>query len=565
LSRPAPALAWALLLALCGCADPEAPPPPKTRAGSAAPWFVESAAARGLGFVHESGASGRYYLPEIMAGGAALFDMDGDGDLDAYLVQSGFLEPGTIAQPGNRLYRNEGGGIFADATEGSGADDRGYGMGVAAGDYDNDGDVDLYVTNVGPNRLLANDGTGRFTDVTAAAGVGDPGWGTSAAFLDYDRDGDLDLYVCNYLLWSVATNVECYSHAFGLDYCSPQAIDRPVPDVLFRNEGDGTFTDRSAESGIGSALGTGLGIVCGDFDGDAWPDVFVANDGMDDRLWINRRDGSFEDLAFMAGCAVDEGGAPKAGMGVAAADLDGDGTEDLIVCNLAGQTDSAYLNDGSGLFRDVTARLGLAAVSRPFTRFGMGLVDLDNDGRLDLYQANGRVIRQEREWDADPYAEPNLLFRGRRDGTFEELSPRGGTIGSLAFTSRAAAFGDVDGDGGIDVLVVNRDAPAHLLINAVPRRRRWLALEVLQEHGSDAIGARVSGWAGDTLVVREVRAAHSYLASSDPRVHVGLGDQTLLRDVTVRWIDGTQEAFGDLEADRVVTLRRGEGRPVVAP
>ncbi len=551
---------------LLGCADEAAEPPPSppapVPAGQERPWFVEAAQERGLRFRHDAGDTQRYFMPEIMVGGGALFDMDADGDLDAYLVQSGSLLEPASRRPGNRLYRNRGDGTFEDVTEESGTGDRGYGCGVATGDYDGDGDVDLYVTNVGPNVLLANDGTGRFTDVTDQAGVGDAGWGASAVFFDYDRDGDLDLFVCNYLIWSVETKVDCQSKFLdGLDYCGPQAIDRPMIDVLYRNNGDLTFTDVTGPAGLGNTRGTGLGVVVGDFDGDGWEDLFVANDGWEDRLWINQGDGRFEERALLAGCAVDENGIAKAGMGVTATDLDDDGDLDVMVCNLSGETDSVFRNQG-GYFADTTALVGIAPVSQPFTRFGVGWVDFDNDGCVDLYQANGRVKRHEKLFAEDVYAEPNLLFRGRADGTFGLVDPRGGTSADLIATSRAAVFGDVDNDGGIDVLVVNKDAEAHLLMNVVEPRGHWLLVRIVDERGRDAIGARLTLTVGERRITRSVRTTYSYLAANDPRIHLGLGEQPRAGGVIVRWVDGALESFGDLEADRVVTLRRGAGREV---
>ncbi len=519
------------------------------------PWFEEVAAERGLAFTHRSGhREGRYLMPESAAGGAALADLDGDGFLDAYLVQS---------DGGNRLYRGDGDGGFEDVTEGSGAGDAGYGMGVAAGDADNDGDVDLYVTNVGPDVLLRNDsadGRLRFTDVTASAGAGHPGFGSSAAFIDVDRDGDLDLFAVNYLVWSQAGELDCWNSLGERDYCNPASYDTPAADLLYRNDTgpDGAirFTDVSREAGLGAAFGNGLGVVAADFDGDRWIDVFVANDATENQLWINVAEGArFEDRALLAGCAMDEDGRAKAGMGVAAADVDDDGDPDLLVMNLTTESDSFYLNEGS-YFSDRTAAVGLGTASRKLTRFGVGLADFDNDGHLDLYEATGRVARQAERFAEDPYAEPDLLFRGT-GGRFEVVLPRGGTAQPLAATSRAAAFGDVDNDGGVDVLITHRDGPAHLLRNAAGRGH-WIIFRVLEEHGRDALGATVRLLLGDRRLRRGVRSAYSYCAANDPRAHFGLGQSTEVSEVTVDWPDGTTETFGAFAADRIVTLRQGE-------
>ena len=528
-------------------------------ATSVSPWFVEAGAEAGLRFAHDSGHREQYLMPEILGGGAALVDIDGDGDLDAYLIQSGRLADAFDARPPNRLFRNRGDGQFEDVTVNSGADDRGYGMGVACGDIDNDGDVDLYVTNVGPNVLLRNDGAGRFTDVTASADVGDAGFASSAAFLDYDNDGWLDLMVLNYLNWSIAGELDCFDNMGEPDYCSPQNYGAPARDVLYHNDGQGLFTDVTEKAGLDRAFGTGLGVLCGDFNGDGWTDIVVANDGMSDQLWINQGDGTFRDEAAMAGCAVDLDGMAKAGMGVAAADLDDDGDLDLLICNLAQETDSLFRNDG-GYFSDATALFGLGVISRPFTRFGVALIDFDNDGYLDLYQVNGRVMRQSTTYSEDPFAEPNLLYSGQPSGRFKEISPRGGTAEPLVATSRAAAFGDVDGDGGVDVLVVNRDAEAHLLMNTAPNRGHWITFRVMNANGSHTLGATVALSAADRRIWRDSRRAFSYLASNDPRVHVGLGQTTEVTDVVVRWPNGALESFGNFKADAVVTLQRGAGQ-----
>jgi len=521
-------------------------------------WFAEEGRDRGIDFFHDSGHDGEHLLPECVVGGCALVDLDGDGDLDAYLVQSGSLRSGATNQPPNRLYLNAGDGTFACATEGSGAEDPRYGMGVAAGDYDNDGDLDLYVTNVGRNTLLRNEGDATFTDVTNGAGVGDESWGASAAFFDADGDGDLDLYVTNYVQWSLSGERRCFSPRGEPDYCSPGNYDAPARDTLYRNDGDGTFTDLSEEAGLGAAFGNGLGVVCADFDLDGRTDVFVANDGTPDQLWRNLGDGRFEDVAMRMGCAIDIGGRPKAGMGTDVVDLDRDGDQDLLVVNLAGETDAFWRNEGE-FFIDDTFVVGLGSVSRPFTRFGVGFFDFDHDGLTDLFQANGRVSYQPVSYSEDRYAEPNLLYRGTPDGVFEEVTPRGGTEPSLIASSRGAAFGDVDGDGDIDVLICNKDAPAHLLINRVAAPGRASLLRVLDKHGRDAFNAVVELTRDGATERREVRSAFSYCAASDPRLHVGLGDAGSV-GVRVRWLDGSWEDFGQVRAGEMRELRRGAGR-----
>jgi hypothetical protein len=533
--------------------------PSRVAVASGHPWFEEIAERAGIHFEHRSGHRDRFYLPEIMGGGAALFDMDNDGDLDLFLVQSGSLSAPADRAAGSRLFRNRGGGTFDDVTSDSGADVGGYGMGIAAGDFDNDGNIDLYVTNFGANVLLKGNGHGRFTDVTAKAGVAGSGWSTSAAFLDYDNDGFLDLFVARYLNWQTSAEVECFSLTGVPDYCSPKTYDLPSSAVLYRNNGDGTFTDVSDRSGLRAAVGNGLGAVAGDVNDDGWIDVFVASDGTPNQLWINKDGRRFENVALAMGCAVDLDGKAKAGMGVHMADVDGDTDLDLLVVNLDGESDSFYRNERS-FFRDDSAEVGLRIVSRPFTRFGTAMIDFDNDGLLDIYEANGRVGRQSELFSSDPYAEPNLLFRGVAGPRFEEVKPRGGTATLLAGTSRAAAFGDIDNDGAVDIVVANRDSRPYLLHNVAGRSGRWVVLRLVDEHGRDALGAKLTMTVGSSTVVREVRAAYSYLASNDPRIHVGLGTATSIRDVTVQWPRGVREKFDDVTAGRMVVLRRGSGR-----
>ncbi len=544
-------VALACLLSAC---EPSAPTAP-------APWFQEEAALRGIDYRHATGFDGRYFLPEVAGSGAALADLDGDGDLDSYLVQSGDLGGGSGAA--DRVYFNRGDGSFEAGPSPPGAD--GYGMGVAAGDYDNDGDVDLYVTNVGANLLLKNDGQGRFDNVAAAAGVADSGWGASAAFLDLDADGDLDLFLANYVQWrnyaewQSDTELECYMAGIR-SYCPPQNYKAPAPDKLFRNNGDGTFTDVSRHAGLHLAFGNGFGVVGADYDGDGRTDVFVANDMMVNQLWLNQGDLRFEESAMDWGCGVDESGEAKAGMGVAAADIDDDQDVDILVMNLAGQTDSLYRNAGAW-FDDATAEAGLNIASRQYTRFGVALADFDNDGRLDLYHANGAIAHVSEE-EADPFAEPNVLFRAGDDGRFEIVAPGGGVASPLVHTSRGLAVGDVDGDGGLDLLVVNRDAPPYLLMNRVAERGNWVRFRVLTGEGRDAHAATVSARIGDRRQHRDVQPAASYLSSNEPMVHFGLGAAEAASDVHVRWPDGETERFGDFGAGQVWELRQGAGDPV---
>jgi hypothetical protein len=526
------------------------------------PWFQESAADAGLVFQHRTGHEPqRYLMPEIMGGGVALADVNGDGKLDVYFVQSAAQEPGTLRGGANRLYLNTSdahGLRFEDAGPYSGAADAGYGMGVTAGDFDADGDIDLYVTNWGRNVLLANEGEGRFRDVTLEAGVGHTGWGTSAVFLDYDGDGLLDLYVTNYIDWTVEGEITCHDKLGLRDYCNPDNYKSPAFDVLYHNEGGGRFNDVSLASGVASAPGTGLGVACADFDGDGHLDIFVANDLMPDFLWRNLGDGTFVDIAPRAGCAVDEYGVSKAGMGVAIADVNDDGDPDLLVGNISGQSDSFFINRG-GSFEDRTYIAGLGAVSRPFTRFGLGWVDFNCDGLLDLYQTNGRVNMQGHEWSGDPYAEPDVLMQGGPGLRFTEVPASDVLRQPRVASGRGAAFGDLDDDGGIDVVVVNRDGPAFLLHNVIAQRGSWVGFHLVDERGRGLTHATLSCTVGERRITRTSRTASSYCSANDPRILIGLGSVRLAERVEVRWPDGTRESFGGRGAGAYHELRRGAG------
>jgi hypothetical protein len=554
--KPLPRVSAIVALLSASCARDAAPAgQPEQRAGT--PWFAEEAAPRGLAFEHVSGHERDFWMPEIMGGGAALVDADGDGDLDAYLVQSGRIRPEGESKRSDAFFENTGWGRFRRA---SSPEMRGYGMGVAAGDADEDGDTDLYVTCVGPNAMLENEGSLRFADATRESGAGNDGWSTSAGFFDADADGDLDLFVVRYLEWSFAGELPCLNALSQPDYCSPKNYRTPARSVFYVNQGAGRFTDASEPSGVAGRRGNGLGLAIGDLDSNGWLDVFVANDGTANHLWKNQGALRFEETGMLAGCGVDTSGQEKAGMGVVLADLDRDLDLDLVVCNLAGETDSLFENE-KGYLVDRTALSGLAMVSRPFTRFGVGAFDFDHDGELDLFEANGRVQSATTPKTSDVYAEENLVFRGLGPGRFAELAPRGGAAQPLVATSRAAAFGDVDGDGAIDVLVVNRDGPAHLLMNHAAGAGHWILLRVCEASGRDALGASVELALASGPVRREVASCSSYLAANDPRVHVGLARTTEVPRVTVRWVDGTRETFGPLAADHLHVLRRGSGAP----
>lgn len=522
-------------------------------------WFAEESGKRGIGFVHQSGHQEKHLLPEITGSGVAIADINGDGWLDIYFVQSGsLLESARESVRANELYMNLGDGQFQVQDNANGLNDYGYGMGVAAGDYDKDGDIDLFVTNVGANKMYRNNGAGLFEDVTLESGLGDTLWGTSAAFLDLDRDGDLDLYHANYLHWSIEIELDCFGSGVET-YCPPTNYQAPAIDRLFRNEGDGSFTDITRQAGIHDSFGNGFGVIGADYDHNGYMDIFVANDLTVNQLWMNQGGLKFLDESMTRGSGVDGFGTAKAGMGVASADPDQDGDFDILVVNLTGESDSFFRNEGTH-FTDSTSEIGLSAPSRRYTRFGVVMADFDNDGWLDLYEANGGVSPVDLGA-KDIYAEPNTLFRGLQSGRFEEISPLGGTSESLLHTSRGVGVGDLNNDGGLDLVVVNRDARAYVLMNRYPDRGNWIGFSVLSEHGSDAIGAIVSLVREGRRVFGSVQPEGSYLSANDPRVHFGLGVAELVEDVRVLWPTGETEAFGDFESGSYEVLQMGSGTP----
>jgi enediyne biosynthesis protein E4 len=538
-------------------------------------WFVDRAEAAGLDFVHVNGASGRFYYPEILPPGVGFLDYDNDGDLDVYLVQSGRLGAGDrVAESGpssagGRLYRNDlapgpGGAPvlrFSDVTAASGIDARGFGLGVAAGDYDNDGWVDLYLTNFGPNQLWRNNGDGTFRDVSKESGTGNhPRFGVSAAFVDYDRDGWLDLYIGNNVSYTLDNETLCPNPAGARDYCPPQ-IYGGQPDRLLRNTRNGRFVDVTEKALAGGKFGPALGIVTADFNGDGWVDIYVANDGEENLLWLNQRDGTLRESALVAGAALTAEGKAEASMGVDAGDFDNDGDEDLVMTELTGEGSNLYVNDGAGRFIDRGAASGIGPASLPYTGWGTSWFDYDNDGWLDVLAVNGTIIALEgRTGHPFPYDQKKVLFRNLGSNRFEQVAGQAGAVFELSEAGRGAAFGDVDNDGDADVLIGNNSGRARLLVNNIGNRRHWLGLRLMSGR-RDALGAsvRVHRKSGPTLS-RRARADGSYGSANDPRVLVGLGESTEVPRVEVRWPDGRTEEFADVAIDRWTTLTQGTGR-----
>ena len=583
-------LVAAMLGVRCG-ADPAgpaarhraAPLPDLREAGDlfeagAGDWLSEGAARTGLDFTHFNGMSGRYYFPEMIPGGAGLLDYDNDGDLDVYLVQGHMLgdglnrnggsPPDVARRPGGRLFRNdlrvEPDGTrslrFTDVTDRSGIEARGYGMGVAAGDVDNDGCTDLYLTNLGANQLFRNDCDGTFTDVTESSGAEGGGWSVSAAFVDYDRDGWLDLYVGNYVQYSIETDRPCTGLAGRRDYCTPEVY-APQADRLYRNRGDGRFTDETVTALPGAAFGPALGVSTADFDGDGWIDVYVANDVHQNLLWINQRDGTFRERGLVSGAALSGDGVEEASMGVDAGDFDNDGDFDLFMTHLPTEGNNLYENDGTGFFEDGSIRTGLGPASHGHTGFGAAWLDVDNDGWLDLLAVNGAIEAIDGRGDHPfPYDETNLLFRNLRNGRFEDVTAGAGAAFRRSEISRGAAFGDIDNDGDTDVVVSNNSGPARLLLNEVGNRSRWLGLRLLGSGAQrDMLGARVAVTGAGETRWRHVRTDGSYASAHDPRVLVGLGASAESPRVRVVWASGRVEEWRDLPVDAYTTLTEGQG------
>jgi enediyne biosynthesis protein E4 len=582
--RAVPLLALAFAL-LAGCGDrPRATRGDAADAGRDRPWFTDVAPQSSLIFTHFNGMTGEFLYPEIMPPGVALFDYDNDGDLDVFIVQGRMLgdkplgaalfPPRDPSLLGGRLFRNDlqldAGGTralrFTDVTTVSGIEARGYGMGIAAADVDNDGCIDLYVTNLGPNQLFRNNCNGTFTDVTTASGTAGSGWSVSAAFVDVDRDGWLDLFVGHYLNYRVAENIQCFGMAGGPDYCPPHVY-TAQPSRLYHNNRDGTFTDVTAAAGMAAEFGPALGIATADFNSDGWMDIYVANDGQPNQLWINQRNGTFKNTALLAGAALSADGEAKSSMGVDAGDFDNDGDDDLFITELTGQGVDLYVNNGSGVFEEQSARTGLRLASLPSTGFGTAWLDVDNDGWLDLLTVNGAVTQNVGAVARhEPFSlqQGKQLFRNTGQGRFEEATERAGAIFRQGEVSRGAAFGDIDNDGDIDVVVGNASGPVRLLVNTIGQQKHWIGLRLVgQQTRRDMIGARVSIVRPDGVTVwRRARSDGSYASANDPRVLAGLGDLSAPPTVRVQWPDGRVEEWRGVAIDRYTTLQQGTGTSV---
>jgi hypothetical protein len=569
----------AVIASACGSpADSPAPKPPAAAPG----WFTDEAEAAGLTFVHQNGMTGHRYIAEIMAPGVALFDFDNDGDLDVYVVQGQPLgavsadaggesvSPGGRSR-GDRLFRNDlrigADGRpqlhFTDVTQQAGIDLPTYGMGVAAGDIDNDGWTDLLVTRLSGTVLLRNNGNGTFGDVTAKAGLTTTTWSVPASFFDFDRDGWLDLYVGNYIRYSTESDVGCFALTGAPDYCRPQNF-ATLPGRLYKNQRNGTFADVTVTAGVSREFGPALGSIAFDANGDGWLDLYVANDGSDNQLWMNRRNGTFENRGVVAGVAVNGAGRAEGSMGVDAADYDGDGDEDLIITNLTGEGMTLYANDGSGLFTDVAAMAGLRSATLRYTGFGASWIDVDNDGALDVLTVNGAVQTIQmlaQAGDRFPLKQQKQLFRNTQDRRFADVSAQAGDVFHAAEVSRGAAFGDVDNDGDTDVVVANNNGPLRLLINHLGNRTPWLGVRVTGPGGRDMTGARITLLRQDgTGPMRHAHSDGSYASANDPRVLFGLGAAKDFTRIRVQWPDGRGEEWPLEGVNRWITLKQGSGR-----
>ena len=526
--------------------------------------YVDVARSAGISFQHDNAASSEKYLIETMGSGCGWIDYDQNGLLDLYLVNGASTRLYTPKHPlRSALYRNNGDGTFTDVTlkAGVAAEDL-FGMGVAVGDYDNDGFPDLLILGYERCILYHNNGDGTFTDVTSRAGVGNVRkWGSSAAWFDYDNDGLLDLVIANYVDWSLERNFWCGDKGPGLrSYCHPDVY-HGEPPTLYHNNGDGTFSDVSKRSGLGIKAGNGLGVVTFDYDNDGWQDIFIANDHMPNYLFHNNRDGTFREIGYSAGVAVSIDGQFEAGMGTDAADTTGSGRLDLIVAHLDQQLARLYQNVGEGYFEDATFRSRISYATFHLSGFGTRFMDYDNDGARDLFIANGHVLDNIQRYHADTtYAEPKLMFRNTGHGIFQNVSEQLGSDFQLPRVSRGAAIADFDNDGDLDILVSNNGQLPQLLRNDGGNANHWLQIFLIGTRSNrDAVGARVKVTASDLVLYDERKGGMSYQSAQDPRLHFGLSQRRTVEEVEIKWPSGGLTKLTNLKSDQILAIEEGKG------
>jgi len=513
----------------------------------------------GINFVHTDGGCGQRYIMETVSAGLALFDYDGDGYIDIYFLNGAPLK-GTKNNtvPRNKLYRNEGGWRFKDVTDKADVGDNGYGLGVAIGDYDNDGNQDIYLNNYGPNVLYRNNGNGTFTDVTMRAGV-DNGFkvGAGACFLDMDKDGDLDLYVSNYLDFSYEKHVLTSTKGYPV-YANPRFY-LPLPDTLYRNNGNGTFTDVSESSGVGGHPGWGMGIVCGDYDNDGDTDVFIGNDVAENFLFENDGTGRFEEVGLMTGAAYDMHGDEQGSMGVDCGDYDNDGLLDFFVTSYEGQLATLYRNLDGSMFEDVTLVTGAGAGTLPHVTWGNSFVDFNNDGFRDIFIACGHLQDNVENYnDTTTYFAQNILLMSTGDGKFIDVTDQSGDGMKISLSSRGAGFDDLDNDGDVDVVILNSRREPTILRNDSPSRGHWLQVRLQGvKTNRDGVGAHVKVTADDLNLLDEVHSGRGYQSHYGMRLHFGLGSRKRIDRVEVHWIGGGVDTFENIAVDQLLMLIEG--------
>ena len=533
--------------------------------------FIEITRQTGVDFQHSSGATGHYHLPETLGSGGAFFDYNNDGNLDLYLVNGGNLTQTSSGKNTSALYHNNGNRTFTEVTQKANiTNSNAYGQGATTGDYDNDGDIDIYLTNFGTNYFYRNDGDGTFTEVGGQVGVADTSWSTSATFLDYDRDGYLDLYVVNYVSYKITEDYPlCYDDSVRT-YCHPKFFSGQ-PDRLYKNNGDGTFTDTTKIAGIddvgGLYQGKGLGVVAADLNNDRYPDIYVANDDTPNYLFLNNGDGTFMEIATFTGAAYSGDGIAEAGMGVDAGDYNEDGLLDLFVTNFSYETNTLYQNNGDGTFSDVSYRSNLGEDSYLRLGFGTNFLDYNNDSHLDLFVANGHLSPSiEQSTDTVTYAQPDQLFQNNGNGTFTQIVSASNLCLQKPFVSRSSILGDYDNDGDLDLVITTLNGYTRFLENIQERVRKtssnWLGIKTIGNTSNrDGIGARIIFKIGEKQLIREVSTGGSYLSSHDPRVFIGTSTHKFIDRIEIHWPSGIKQALNHVSTNRYIKIVEKETFP----